>query len=90
MLESIDDGVGMIVKKLDELHLGDRTIVVFTSDNGGLPSPADERAAGHDSNEGLRGSKAQIYEGGHRVPHIAKWGDGTPAGSCIARLRGQP
>ena len=46
-------------------------------DNGGLPF---ERSFGHDAVGGLRGRKAYIFEGGHRVPFVARWGDGTPKG----------
>ncbi|KKN08091.1 hypothetical protein LCGC14_1060290 [marine sediment metagenome] len=62
MLESIDDGVGMIAEKLDELGLSENTIVVFSSDNGGETSVT--------SNAPLRGGKSQLYEGGIRVPLI--------------------
>ena len=65
MLESIDDGIGMILKKLDELGLADNTIVVFTSDNGGETNVT--------SNAPLRGGKSQLYEGGIRVPLILRW-----------------
>jgi arylsulfatase A-like enzyme len=56
-------------------------VVVVTSDNGGLPQ---EREHGHDAVGGLRGRKALIFEGGHRVPFIVRWGDGTARGSRIA------
>ena len=61
-LESIDQGVGMIVAKLRELQLTDRTIVIFTSDNGG-----EGRVT---SNAPLRGAKSQLYEGGIREPLV--------------------
>jgi arylsulfatase A-like enzyme len=60
MLESIDDGIGMIMNKLDELGLADNIIVVFTSDNGGETNVT--------SNAPLRGGKSQLYEGGIRIP----------------------
>jgi len=59
MLESIDDGVGMIMKKLDDLGLTENTIVIFTSDNGG-------ESPNVTSNYPLRGGKSQLYEGGIR------------------------
>ena len=71
MLESIDDGVGLIAKKLDELGLADNTIIIFTSDNGGETNVT--------SNAPLRGGKSQLYEGGIRVPLIVRWPKSVPA-----------
>ncbi len=65
MLESIDDGVGMIVKKLTDLGLADNTLIVFTSDNGGESQVT--------SNGALRGGKSSLYEGGIRVPLVVRW-----------------
>lgn len=65
MIESIDESVGRIMRKLDELGLSDNTIVVFTSDNGGHGRIT--------SNWPFRGNKGNFYEGGIRVPLIIKW-----------------
>ncbi|MBD3265597.1 sulfatase-like hydrolase/transferase [bacterium] len=65
MVEAMDDGVGRIVSKLQELGLEENTLVVFCSDNGGVPKLGD--------NGGLRGDKASLWEGGHRVPAVAYW-----------------
>ncbi|MBJ90972.1 MAG: sulfatase [Woeseia sp.] len=65
MLESIDEGIGLIVKKLKELDLEENTILIFTSDNGGELNVT--------SNAPLRGGKSQLYEGGIRVPLIISW-----------------
>lgn len=73
MLESIDDGIGMIARKLDQLNLTDNTIIVFTSDNGGETNVT--------SNAPLRGGKSQLYEGGIRVPLIIRWPAKVPANS---------
>lgn len=73
MLESIDDGIGMIASKLDELGLAEETIVVFTSDNGG-------ESPNVTSNAPLRGGKSQLYEGGIREPLIVRWPGRVPAG----------
>jgi len=65
LVESVDDSVGRLLKKLDDLKLGDRTIIAFTSDNGGL--------IGCTSNAPLRAGKGSAYEGGVRVPLIVRW-----------------
>ncbi|MCP9494343.1 MAG: sulfatase [Pyrinomonadaceae bacterium MAG19_C2-C3] len=65
MLESIDDGVGMITRTLDELGLAENTLVVFTSDNGG--------EFGVTTNSPLWAGKSTIYEGGLRVPQIMRF-----------------
>jgi arylsulfatase A-like enzyme len=65
MVESVDDATGRILAALDELGIADRTVVVFTSDNGGLD--------GVTSNLPLRSGKGYPYEGGIRVPWIVRW-----------------
>lgn len=65
MIQSMDEAVGRIMDKLEELKIADDTIVFFMSDNGGL--------LGKTSNAPLRGGKAQAYEGGIREPMIIKW-----------------
>lgn len=78
MLKSIDDGVGSITAKLDELGLSDNTLIVFTSDNGGETNVT--------SNAPLRGGKSQLYEGGIRVPLVARWPKHIPAASTCEHL----
>ncbi len=63
-LKSIDEGVGMMLNKLDELGLADETLLVFTSDNGG-----ESRVT---SNGPLRAGKSTLYEGGIRIPLIIR------------------
>lgn len=67
MVESLDAAVGRVLDTLEQLHLADRTIVVFTSDNGGRITN------GTTSNAPLRFGKASAYEGGVRVPLLVRW-----------------
>ena len=69
MVESIDEDVGRIVRKLDELKLAANTIIVFTSDNGGLRYEGRSKGP-MTSNAPLRAGKGHAYEGGIRVPLI--------------------
>jgi arylsulfatase A-like enzyme len=72
MINVLDDQVGEIVQKIKDLGLEENTIFIFTSDNG----PHQEAGADpkyFNSNGNLRGYKRDLYEGGIRVPMIAKW-----------------
>ncbi|MCH5376233.1 MAG: sulfatase, partial [Planctomycetes bacterium] len=72
MVESMDDAVGTLLDALDRLHLADRTLIVFTSDNGGnMYNEIDGTTP--TSNAPLRGGKATMFEGGVRVPCIIAW-----------------
>jgi arylsulfatase A-like enzyme len=82
MVESVDDSVGRLMKKLDELKLADRTLVFFFSDNGGL-SFTGSKAPPATSNAPLREGKSYLYEGGIRVPLIVRWsGRVKPGNVC--------
>jgi arylsulfatase A len=72
MIESLDDGVGRILRKLDELNLSERTAVIFNSDNGGL-SILEGPNTPATSNAPFREAKGFVYEGGIRVPLIVRW-----------------
>src|SRR5207245_11811625 len=79
LLEELDTGVGRVLEALDKLHLSDHTIVVFTSDNGGL-----EREVGGwpgTLNRPLRDEKGTLYEGGIRVPLVVRWPGVAKAGA---------
>ena len=80
MVESMDDAVGIVMAKLDELGLTENTIVVFTSDNGGV-SAGDGKAT---SNLPLRGGKGRQWEGGIREPVYIMWPKKIAAGSKCA------
>ncbi len=80
MVESLDDAVGRLLDTLDRLELSERTIIVFFSDNGGNMF---DRVDGVvvTSNAPLRGGKANIYEGGTRVPAAVVWPGVTEPGA---------
>ena len=76
MVESMDDAVGIVLKRLDDLGLAENTVIVFTSDNGGV-SAGDGKAT---SNLPLRGGKGRQWEGGIREPFYIRW-SGGPTGT---------
>ncbi|HET6879849.1 MAG TPA: sulfatase-like hydrolase/transferase [Pirellulales bacterium] len=72
MLESVDQGVGRLAARLRELGLSDRTVIIFTSDNGGLATHEGKNTPAT-NNSPLREGKGWLYEGGVRVPLIVSW-----------------
>ncbi len=80
MVEAMDQAVGTVLAALDSLGLADNTVIVFTSDNGGLST-----SEGHPtSNLPLRGGKGWLYEGGIREPLIVRWPGHVQGGSVNA------
>lgn len=71
----MDDTVGRVLEALERNNLTDNTLVIFTSDNGCSPQANFDELEkfGHDPSYVFRGHKADIYEGGHRIPFIASW-----------------
>lgn len=82
-VHELDWMVGEVMKTLEESGQADNTLVIFTSDNGGMFNHGGRHAAklGHKINGDLLGSKFGIWEGGHRVPFIARWPGKIEAGS---------
>ena len=80
MIESMDDSIGRLTRKLEQLGLSDDTVFIFTADNGGLATPEglDTPAT---TNAPLRAGKGYLYEGGIRVPLIVTWPKRIKAGS---------
>ncbi len=99
-----DAFVGAVLETLDRTGQAENTMIIFTSDNGGLyhywrPQEADDvkyykersrgaymKQFGHQGNAHLRGTKADIWEGGHRVPFVVRWPGQTPAGQTSSEL----
>jgi arylsulfatase A len=78
VIETLDDTVGLLLNKLDALGLRSNTIVIFTSDNGGLHVPEGPHKIITD-NSPFRAGKGFLYEGGLRVPLIVRWPGHVPA-----------
>jgi len=87
-VSQVDAGVGRLLDALDSLDLASNTLVLFTSDNGAHWIEADIEQTGHRANGSLRGQKADIHEGGYRVPFLARWPGRLPAGPVRGELAG--
>lgn len=84
----VDDFIGKLEAKLEDLEIADNTIVIFTSDNGCSPIvdiPKLHKEMGHNPSYVFRGTKFDIWEGGHRVPLIVKWPETIKAGQSSDR-----
>lgn len=92
----MDDYIGRLLNTLNELHITENTLVIFTSDNGAAMQAGDLTTRGieastygslyklynHNSSGNWKGIKGDIWEGGHRVPFIASWPGVIPAGKA--------
>src|SRR6185295_3316339 len=80
MISRLDRDVGRVLQLLKELELEQDTLVLFTSDNGPTPGYGGADTEFFASTGGLRGAKGSVYEGGLRVPLIARWPGHVPEG----------
>jgi len=82
-----DAALGHVMAALEKNGIADNTLLIFTSDNGPASnSRTPLNKAGHSGSGPLRGAKASIYEGGHRVPFVARWPGHTPVGAVSDEL----
>jgi arylsulfatase A-like enzyme len=86
MIASVDESVGRVMALLDELKLADNTVLIFSSDNGGVGGYVREgvkQAGDVTDNAPLRSGKGSLYEGGTRDPFIVRWpGKVQPGSLC--------
>lgn len=93
-VNEMDFHVGKIIRTVDSLGIADDTIIIFTSDNGGVNQDGKNYSGrvgsllnqGHNSNGMLRGLKSDAWEGGHKVPFIIKWPGHIDANSTSSAL----
>ena len=88
MISYLDAQVGVIMQKVKELGLDENTIIMFSSDNGATFSKSVD-ADFFDSSDGLRGLKMDLYEGGIRVPFIARWPERISPGTSSDLISAQ-
>jgi len=79
-VQQLDHSVGLVLDALEKQGLAQNTLVIMTSDNGGRYE-RQALNAGHRTNGELLGQKTDVWEGGHRVPLLARWPGRIPAGS---------
>jgi arylsulfatase A-like enzyme len=90
-IHELDWMVGEVLKVLDDHGIADKTMILFTSDNGGMLNKTGQEAwkAGHRLNGKLQGFKFGAWEGGHRVPFVVRWPGKIPAGTTSDALVSQ-
>ncbi len=82
----VDASVGQVLKTLEDAKLSGNTLLIFTSDNGAHWLPSDIEKWQHRANDGLRGQKSDLWDGGHRVPFLVRWPGHVRAGSTSKEL----
>jgi len=86
MIANIDENVGFLMERLQELNLVENTILIFLSDNGPRTSRQKDDVYPDRYNAGLRGTKSSIYEGGIRVPFLIRWPNKIRAGLKLPQI----
>ena len=82
----VDAEIGRVLKSLERKELSENTLVIFTSDNGPVWYEKDVERFDHDSTGGLRGMKADVWEGGHRMPFLVRWPGVVKPGTVTGHL----
>ncbi len=82
----VDDEIGRILQALELRNLTANTLVIFTSDNGPVWYEDDVRRFAHEASGGLRGMKADAWEGGHRMPFLLRWPGVVEGGQATSHL----
>lgn len=82
----VDDSLGRVLRALEETGAAANTLVIFTSDNGADWKLEDKEKYTHRANAAWRGEKADIWDGGHRIPFLVRWPGHVPAGSVSNEL----
>ncbi|HEV3303223.1 MAG TPA: arylsulfatase [Planctomycetaceae bacterium] len=85
-VETVDASMGDVLSALDRNGLTESTFLVFASDNGARWTPEEVSQFDHRSNLNNRGQKSDIYDGGHRIPFLARWPGKIRAGSTSDEL----
>jgi arylsulfatase A-like enzyme len=89
MIEKLDDGIGQVLNKLKELNIAKNTVIILTSDHGGLSSRGlESKRELATSNLPFRHGKGWLYDGGNRVPLLVKWPAKIKASSTKQRITG--
>lgn len=90
----VDDAAGQVLRAIDEIGAVENTLLIFASDNGARWTPAMIERYRHRANANWRGMKADIWDGGHRIPFLARWpgkiaaGERTSEIGCLTDLMG--
>ncbi len=85
-VQQVDHTIGQLLHTLDSLGITDETLIIFSSDNGSHWKPEDIAEFDHYANDDLRGMKSDAWEGGHRVPFIARWPNQITGGAVSNQL----